>query len=168
MTAQPSAVILASTQPQPAARTACRVRTLVFDCVRQLLLWPGLAEPGSRPVLRALLAAFHKSGPQMLEEGGSGPQASLNPSGLFCCLARLPRSAALAQLLPGGTRCAASKANPGGAPPAAAVRALPPGRMPLSDTASCLCLAGQEWDAMQAIKPCATHFMAQVSRKSTT
>ncbi|KAL4445301.1 hypothetical protein ABPG77_011126 [Micractinium sp. CCAP 211/92] len=55
----------------PAARAALspmaaasRVRTLVFDCVRQLLLWPGLSEAGNRPVLRALLAAFHKSGPQ--------------------------------------------------------------------------------------------------------
>lgn len=65
-------VSLASTElGRAAAPAACRVRTLVFDCVRQLLLWPGLSEAGNRPVLRALLAAFHKSGPQAVEEGGA-------------------------------------------------------------------------------------------------
>lgn len=67
-----------SSGPNKAAAPAPRrVRALAFDCVRQLLLWPGLTEPGNRPLLRALLAAFHKAGPQPAEEGGSGRRVSM-------------------------------------------------------------------------------------------
>ena len=50
------------------------MRTLALDCVRQLLLWPGLAEPQHRPVLQAVLAAFHKEAPVPLqgEQAGAG------------------------------------------------------------------------------------------------
>lgn len=41
---------------------------LAFDCVLQLLQWPGLTDPANRPLLQALLAAFGKGGPAA-EEG---------------------------------------------------------------------------------------------------
>lgn len=43
------------------------VRTLALDCMRQLLVWPGLREAAQQPALCALLAAFHKDAPLQLE-----------------------------------------------------------------------------------------------------
>ena len=42
----------------------CRVRALVLDIVRQLLAWPDLLQPANRPLLAALLGAFHDQGVQ--------------------------------------------------------------------------------------------------------
>lgn len=52
------------------------MRTLALDCVRQLLVWPGLTEAAQRPALCALLAAFHKDAPLQLE-GEREPASSL-------------------------------------------------------------------------------------------
>jgi hypothetical protein len=54
---------------------SCRVRTLALDCVRQLLVWPGLCEPANLPLLQALLAGFAEKGAQPLSEG-EWPNAS--------------------------------------------------------------------------------------------
>ncbi|KAL4428110.1 hypothetical protein ABPG75_002199 [Micractinium tetrahymenae] len=69
---------------------AFRVRTLAFDCVHQLLLWPGLTEPGNRPLLRALLAAFHKAGPQPVEEGQEWDTVQVMKPCVAHFLAQLP------------------------------------------------------------------------------
>ncbi|PRW44427.1 Fanconi anemia group D2-like protein [Chlorella sorokiniana] len=60
---------VASSALSPVA-AASRVRTLALDCVRQLLVWPGLTEAAQRPALDSLLAAFHKDAPLQLEGGG--------------------------------------------------------------------------------------------------
>ncbi|PSC75642.1 Fanconi anemia group D2-like protein [Micractinium conductrix] len=54
---------------------APRVRALVLDIVRQLLAWPDLLQPANRPLLAALLGAFHDQGVQ--DVGAHAMQANL-------------------------------------------------------------------------------------------
>jgi hypothetical protein len=60
-----------------------RVRTLVLDCVLQLVLWPGLAEPQHRSLLLAFLKAFSRdpaAAAEGVDGGDGGAVARLAPA----------------------------------------------------------------------------------------